>query len=36
VDPQGRIAYRALPFREVDPTAYDALAAEIDRLQPGG
>jgi peroxiredoxin Q/BCP len=36
VDPQGRIAYRALPFREVDPTAYDALAAEIDKLQPGG
>ena len=35
VDPQGRIAYRALPFREVDPTSYDALAAEVDKLQPG-
>ena len=34
VGPDGRIAYRAVPFREVDPTAYEELAAVIDRLAP--
>ena len=34
VGPDGRIAYRATPFREVDPTAYEELAAVIDRLAP--
>ena len=31
VGPDGRIAYRATPFREVDPTAYTDLGAAIDR-----
>ena len=34
VGPNGRIAYRATPFREVDPTAYRELGAAIDRLVP--
>ena len=32
IGPDGRIAYTATPFREVDPTAYEELAAVIDRL----
>lgn len=32
VGPDGRIAYRAVPFREIDPTAYEELAAAIDEL----
>jgi peroxiredoxin Q/BCP len=32
VGPDGRIAYRAIPFREVDPTAYTELGAAIDRV----
>ena len=31
ISPDGRIAWRAAPFREVDPTAYTELAAAIDR-----
>jgi len=34
VGPDGRIAYRATPFREIDPTAYTELGAAIDRLSP--
>jgi peroxiredoxin Q/BCP len=34
VGPDGRIAYRATPFREVDPTAYRELGAAIDKLVP--
>lgn len=34
VGPDGRIAYRATPFREIDPTAYSELEAAIDRLVP--
>ena len=34
VGPDGRIAYRAVPFREIDPTAYEELGAAIDRLMP--
>jgi peroxiredoxin len=34
VGPDGRIAFRAVPFREVDPTAYEELGAAIDRLSP--
>jgi thioredoxin-dependent peroxiredoxin len=29
VGPDGRIAYRAVPFREIDPTAYKELGAAI-------
>jgi peroxiredoxin Q/BCP len=34
VGPDGKIAYRAVPFREIDPTAYTELAAEIGKLVP--
>jgi len=34
VGPDGRIAYRAVPFREVDPTAYTELGEAIARLVP--
>jgi hypothetical protein len=34
VGPDGRIAYRATPFREVDATAYTELGAAIDKLAP--
>lgn len=34
VGPDGRIAYRATPFREIDPTAYTELAEAIRRLLP--
>ncbi len=34
VGPDGRIAYRAVPFREIDPTAYDELAEVVDSLMP--
>jgi peroxiredoxin len=36
VGPDGRIAYRAVPFREVDPKAYEDLGAAVDRLAGGG
>jgi peroxiredoxin len=32
VGPDGRIAYRAIPFRQVDPQAYKGLDAAIDSL----
>jgi peroxiredoxin len=32
VGPDGRIAYRAVPFREVDPVAYEVLGAAIDSI----
>jgi peroxiredoxin len=35
VGPDGKIAYRAIPFREIDPTAYKELGAAIDKLNPG-
>jgi peroxiredoxin Q/BCP len=34
VGPDGKIAYRATPFREIDPTAYTELEAAIERLVP--
>jgi thioredoxin-dependent peroxiredoxin len=34
VGPDGRIVYRATPFREVDPTAYTELGAAIDKVVP--
>ncbi|NIN73428.1 MAG: redoxin domain-containing protein [Gemmatimonadetes bacterium] len=34
VGPDGTIAYRATPFREIDPTAYTELGEAIDRLAP--
>jgi hypothetical protein len=29
VGPDGKITYRAIPFREIDPTAYKELGAAI-------
>jgi peroxiredoxin len=34
IDPEGRIAWRAVPFREVDPTAYVELGDALDRIAP--
>jgi peroxiredoxin len=34
VGPDGTIAYRAVPFREVDPTAYTELGEAVDKLAP--
>jgi peroxiredoxin Q/BCP len=34
VGPDGAIAWRATPFREIDPTAYTELGAAIDSLVP--
>jgi peroxiredoxin len=32
VGPDGRIAWRAAPFREIDPASYADLGAAIDRV----
>jgi peroxiredoxin Q/BCP len=34
VGPDGKIAYRATPFREIDPTAYTELGAAVGKLMP--
>ena len=34
VGPDGKIAWRAAPFREIDPTAYTELGAAIDKEVP--
>ena len=34
VGPDGRIAYRATPFREIDPTAYTELGDAVSKLVP--
>jgi len=34
VGPDGKVAYRATPFREVDPAAYTELGEAIDKLAP--
>jgi thioredoxin-dependent peroxiredoxin len=34
VGPDGRIAFRAVPFREVDPAAYTELGSVLDRIMP--
>ena len=36
IDPEGRIAWRATPFREVDPTAYEELGRALGELLPSG
>jgi peroxiredoxin Q/BCP len=36
VGPDGTIAYRATPFREIDPTAYTELGEAIAKLVEGG
>ena len=34
VGPDGRIAYRQTPFREIDPTAYTELGEAMAKLVP--
>jgi thioredoxin-dependent peroxiredoxin len=34
VGPDGKVAYRATPFREIDPTAYTELGTAIGKLAP--
>jgi peroxiredoxin len=34
VGPDGTIAWRAVPFREIDPAAYTALGEAVDKLAP--
>ena len=34
VGPDGRIAWVTERFREIDPTAYEELGAEVDRVAP--
>ncbi|MSR07151.1 MAG: redoxin domain-containing protein [Gemmatimonadetes bacterium] len=34
VGPDGKIAWRATPFREIDPLAYTELAAALDKISP--
>src|SRR5690625_2376260 len=34
VGPDRRIAYRAVPFREIDPTAYTELGEAVRELAP--
>jgi len=35
VGPDGRIQYRQVPFREVDPTAYRELGEAVDAIAAG-
>jgi peroxiredoxin len=32
IGPDGRIVWRAMPFREIDPTAYTELGAALNRI----
>src|SRR3989441_13201401 len=32
IAPDGKISYVAAPFREIDPTSYTTLAAEINKV----
>ena len=32
VGPDGKIAYRSVPFREIDPTAYTELTAAVEKI----
>ncbi len=34
IDAEGRVAWRAVPFREVDPLAYVELGEALDRIAP--
>ena len=34
IDPEGRVAFTASPFREIDPTAYEELAAAVAEVAP--
>ena len=32
VDPEGRVSFATPQFREVDPTSYEELAAEVAKV----
>ena len=34
LDPDGRVAFTAAPFREIDPTAYEELADAVAEVAP--
>ena len=34
LDPEGRVVFTATPFREIDPTAYEELAAAVGEVAP--
>jgi peroxiredoxin len=34
INPEGEIAFRAVPFREVDPQAYVELGEALDQIAP--
>lgn len=34
IGPDGKIAWRAVPFREIDPVAYEDLAAAVQAAMP--
>lgn len=34
VGPDGRVVFREVPFREIDPTSYKKLGAALDSLVP--
>ena len=34
VDESGKVAWRAAPFREIDPTAYEELADALNGIAP--
>lgn len=34
IDELGKIAWRAAPFREIDPTAYEELGAAVAEIAP--
>ena len=36
IGPDGKIAWRAVPFREIDPTAYTDLTAALEKIVGGG
>jgi len=35
IDPEGVIRYVVAPFREIDPTSYEELAAAVDAVSEG-
>ena len=36
IGPDGKIAWRAVPFREIDPTAYTDLTVALEKIIPAG
>ena len=34
IDESGRVAWRAAPFREIDPTAYEELGVALSQIAP--